>query len=161
MKKQRKQTPKKRKAKLPVTDVRDQSRRDFMRKVPLWAGGGIALLGGGYWAVGAVRAGAAEYDLSRIGQGKPAVVQIHDPQCPICNALQRQARAALDGFEECDLVYLVANIRTGLGEQFAAEHRVPHITLLLFDAEGALTEVLRGPQEAEDLRRAFEAHLAT
>lgn len=160
MKKQRKPSQKKRKAQAPRAPAVDQSRRDLMRKAPYWALGGAAVLGGGYWAVGAVRAGAAEYDLSRIGQGKPTVVQIHDPQCPVCNRLQKQARAALEGFGECDLVYLVANIRTGLGEAFAAEHRVPHVTLLLFDGAGALARVLSGPQDASTLRKAFEAHLA-
>ena len=31
----------------------------------------------------------AEKDLTKIGKGKPYVVQIHDPNCPICTALQK------------------------------------------------------------------------
>ncbi len=157
MKKQRKPQKKKNKSQKPA-DQKKRTRRDVMRLIPMGAAGAVVLGGGGYLAVGAVLAGAAEYDLSRVGNGKPSVVQVHDPQCPTCNALQRQARRALREFGECDLVYLVADIRTAAGTAFAQEHRVPHVTLLMFDGNGELQTVLRGMKTAEDLRVQFRAH---
>ena len=59
--------------------------------------------GGGWYLVSEVRATIAEQDLSRIGNGIPAVVQIHDPQCPRCLALQRETRKAMSGFADDEL----------------------------------------------------------
>ncbi len=157
MKKQRKPARKKQKA-LAKAQSSKLTRRELVRMLPMGVLGGAALGGAGYFGISAVRAGAAEYDLSRIGTGKPAVVQIHDPQCPTCAALQKEARHALEGFGECDLVYLVANIRTGPGQQLAQKHRVPHVTLLLFDGVGNLQEVLRGMQNREALHQQFKTH---
>jgi len=112
----------------------------------------MAVGGAGAWAVGHVRAIRADHDLGRLGRGIPAVVQVHDPQCPVCNALQRQTRKALSGFEDSEVIYLVANIRTAEGTAFAARHGAPHVTLLLFDGAGRLRDTLHGPREAEELR---------
>ncbi len=120
--------------------------------------GTVAAGGGIWWAVGAVRATAAEQDLSRIGQGKPTIVQVHDPQCPMCTQLQREVRKALKCFGECDVVYLVANIRGDEGRQFASQHRVPHVTLMLFDEASAVQDVLRGVRTEEELKPVFQAH---
>ncbi|MEO1283620.1 MAG: hypothetical protein AAFV92_01940, partial [Pseudomonadota bacterium] len=77
---------------------------------------GVAVVGGGsVFAVSAVRATAREQDISRIGQGVPTVVQIHDPGCSLCAALQKETRKALKGFEPAELDYVVANIQTDEG----------------------------------------------
>ena len=136
-----------------------QSRRDFLK----WArNGAIALpvLGGiGYYSVQSVQATICEADLSKIGQGTPSIVQIHDPQCPLCQDLQRQTRRALKGFDDDELTYLVANVKTEQGSAFAAYHGVPHVTLLLFDGAGEMVQVIRGPNNADVLRDMFDAHL--
>ncbi len=36
------------------------------------------------------------HDLSVIGKGVPTIVQIHDPNCPLCNQLRRNADAAAE-----------------------------------------------------------------
>jgi len=136
----------------PVETV---SRRSVLGRIGVGAAGLVVLGGAGVWGMGHVQAIQAEHDLSRLGQGVPVVVQVHDPQCPVCNALQDEARAALRGFEEDEMLYLVANIRTAEGSDFAARHGVPHVTLLLFDSAGRLRETLRGPHEADALRPAF------
>jgi len=159
MKKQRKPRKTKQRKHSAEAVAPETSRRDLLRLLPMGAAGALAAGGIGYFALGAVRAGAAEYDLSRLGNGKPAVVQVHDPQCPTCNALQRQARRALRDFDDEALVYLVADIRTGPGAAFAQEHRVPHVTLLLFDGRGRLQTTLRGMKTADELRVQFGAHL--
>ncbi|MEM8752848.1 MAG: hypothetical protein AAGF90_07720 [Pseudomonadota bacterium] len=125
-----------------------------------WKIGGAAAFGlGGFLLFDHFAATAAEHDLSRIGLGVPAVVQIHDPQCPQCAAFQREARTALSGFDEDELLYLVANIRTSSGQALAARYGAPHVTILLFDGDGAMRQVVPGPAPADRLRDAFEAHV--
>jgi len=122
--------------------------------------GAAALLGGGYFATRSVRASIAEQDLSRIGQGVPAIVQVHDPQCPLCAALQKESRKALGNMSGEKPEFLVANIKTTDGGAFAARHGVPHVTLLLFDHRGELRQTLRGPQDRDALLPIFEEHMA-
>ncbi|WP_108835950.1 hypothetical protein [Tateyamaria sp. Alg231-49] len=128
------------------------------------AGGGVLAAAGaggvGLWAVGSFRAYAAEHDLTRVGQGDIAIVQIHDPQCPTCTALQKQTRAALRDFDDCGVTYLVADITTPDGAAFARKHRVSHVTLLLFDGAGELHETAQGLQQASQLAQTFAAHKA-
>lgn len=119
----------------------------------------MAIGGVGYWTVGSVSASIGEADLSRIGDGTPSIVQIHDPQCSQCAALQREVRDALEAFDDEALTYLVANITTTEGRALAARHNVGHVTLLLFDGPGRLRSIERGPQSSAALREAFAAHL--
>lgn len=135
----------------------EQPERRIAMRAMMGAAGAFGLGGAGWFAVQAVQATAAEMDLSRVGQGKPSIVQIHDPTCPMCTQLQRETRAALSCFEECEIVYLVANINGDEGRQFALQYGVPHVTLLLFDAEGTHVNTLRGVRDSEELKSAFEA----
>ncbi|MEM1383224.1 MAG: hypothetical protein AAF713_09360 [Pseudomonadota bacterium] len=136
-----------------------KDRRQMLRSVASWGAVAVALGGVGYWAVGGVRATIAEQDLSRVGNGTPTIVQIHDPQCRECMALQVETRDALAALDSQSLDYVVANIRTAEGRAFAGRHDVSHVTLLLFDGRGALRNVLRGVQPSATLQREFEAHL--
>ncbi len=131
-------------------------RRKFLNRL-MWIGGGVVVLGGAT-AFGArsVLAKVAERDLTRLGQGVPTVVQVHDPQCPTCNALERQARRALSEFSDTDLQFLIADIKTQEGLSFAGRYGVPHVTLLLFDGQGNLVETLQGMRQAPELREAFQ-----
>ena len=122
--------------------------------------GAAVLVGGGYFGIRAVQAALGEADLSRIGNGVPTIVQVHDPSCPVCNALQREARKALSSMEGDKPDYLVANITTVEGSNFAADHGVPHVTILTFDAKGELQEVLRGSKTSDELQPVFEGLMA-
>ncbi|WP_299688029.1 hypothetical protein [uncultured Tateyamaria sp.] len=126
-------------------------------------GGAVAstlVLGGGIWGLSSFRTYAAEHDLSRVGQGAPAIVQVHDPQCPTCTALQKQTRRALRDFDDCGLTYLVADIKTPEGAAFARRFNVPHVTLLLFDGAGDLKRTVRGLHDSPHLAEVFAAHKA-
>lgn len=147
-----------RKAQVKPAPSPQATRRDFLKILRNGGVGGVVIAGGGYFAFGSFTAYAAEHDLSRIGQGKPVVVQVHDPQCPVCTSLQKQTRRALREFGECDFVYLVADIKTPEGQAFAALHRVPHVTLLVFDAVGTRLETVSGMQSAGQLIPIFKAH---
>jgi len=143
------------KAPEPQVDSPDLARRKFLARARNGVLG-VALLGGsGLWAASAVRSTRREHDLSRIGNGLPTVVQIHDPQCSQCTALQRQARKALKCFETSDVQYLVASIRTEDGAAFAARHAVPHVTLMMFDGHGTHRDTWTGVRTSEELKDAF------
>lgn len=133
------------------------SRRSFLGK---GAAATAVLAGGGVWAISSFRSYAAEHDLTRVGQGSVTIVQIHDPQCPTCTALQKQTRAALRDFDDCGLTYLVADIKTPEGAAFARKYRVPHVTLLLFDGAGELHRTVQGLQQSARLAEVFAAHKA-
>ncbi len=167
MKKQKRKTkrPVKKQAQAPAgAGVEDApattSRRDVLRKIR--NGGLLALVagGGGWYLVQDVRATIREHDLTQIGNGIPTVVQVHDPQCPRCLALQRETRDALAAFDDGELQYLIADISRQEGRQLAAAHNVNHVTLLLFDAEGNRRDVLVGENTSAYLEDVFRRHVA-
>ena len=100
----------------------------------------------------------ASHDLSVVGKGIPAIVQIHDTSCALCNQLRRNTDSAIKPFGD-RLLYRIADISTPQGRQLQRRHDVPHVTLLLFDGEGELRNVLTGVKSDEVLQRAFEIHL--
>lgn len=133
----------------------DHGRRRLLRRARNWAIGLSTVAGVGFLFVQNVRSSIHERDLSRIGNGTPTIVQIHDPQCALCRSLQRETRQALNQFEENELDYVVANIKTTEGSKFAIQYAVPHVTLLLFDKSGELKTTLRGQRQSEELGIAF------
>ena len=157
-----KKSPKSRRAKRKSHATSQASagwtKRDVLRLFRNGAVGLAAVGGVGYFGTRSVLATIAEHDLTRIGQGKPTIVQIHDPQCPTCLSLQKATRRALRCFGECDFVYLVANIKTDEGGALANRHGVPHVTLLVFDAEGELTETIHGLRTRDELKDIFQGH---
>lgn len=136
------------------------TRRETFRQVRDWGLISLVLGAGAWWLVNDVRADIRDHDLTRIGTGTPVVVQIHDPQCPTCRALQREVRAALTAFDDGALDYVVANIRTDEGRALADAHGVGHVTLLLFDGNGKRLQTLSGMRRESALRAAFSRHLA-
>lgn len=143
------------------TSKKALSRRELFTKLQYGAVAALAAGGFGWFVVDEAVAMAQESDLTRIGNGIPTIVQIHDPQCPKCIALQREARDALENFDEGQLQYLVANIKSTTGQRFATTHGVGHITLLMFDGAGRRRQILAGPNESSYLTDAFQRHLDT
>lgn len=136
------------------------TRREVVRSTAMLAGIGAVVLGGiGYVGTG-VYAEIVEGDLSKLGNGLPTIVQIHDPQCPRCRALQKETRDALAEFEDGRLQYLVANIRNGDGKRFADKHGVGHVTLILFDGDGKARKTLVGERASGALVSEFRRLIA-
>lgn len=134
------------------------TRRDVMRGVGFGALG-VAVAGGSVYAgTRMYRDYMFEHDLSRIGKGKPAVVQVHDPQCSSCLALQNETRRAMKQFGECDVIYVVADITQPEGQVFARRHAVQHVTLVLMDGRGEVTQVLPGFRQRAELEPVLAAH---
>ncbi|MEL6840180.1 MAG: hypothetical protein AAFP85_12875 [Pseudomonadota bacterium] len=159
MKKQRKrqQTKKKSHQRAALTPARKTDRRAMLRN-SLFLAGVVGV--GGLLTANTVMATMAEHDLTRVGQGVPTIVQVHDPQCTSCQELQRETRAALKAFDEADLQYAVANITSAAGADFANMYGAPHVTLLLFDGAGELRGTLNGVRARNELQTAFERLVA-
>lgn len=159
MKKQRKKPTTKRIAQAPQTADAPMTRRNTLR---LLRNAAIALpvVGvAGYFTTQAVQASICELDLTKIGDGVPAVVQVHDPQCHLCVTLQRQTRRVLRLYADDSHHFLVANITSTQGEFFARRHGVGNVSLVLLDGAGQQVGVVRGPISNEALRQAIEGHL--
>lgn len=133
----------------------DKGRRRFLGLTGNGALGVLAAGGLGLFFVQQVRSSMHEHDLSRIGNGTPTVVQIHDPECSICLTLQRETREALQQFDGSEVNYVVANIRSAEGRRFANQFGVQHVTLLLFDGNGEHQGTLHGQRQSEELAVAF------
>ncbi len=76
------------------------------------------------------------HNLADIGQGKPVVVQIHDPSCQLCLQLRKNAGAAVDRLNG-DILFRVADITTPQGRALQLRYDVGNVTLLLFDSPEA------------------------
>ena len=160
--KRRNKSPRKPNTHLPAAIEADDpvpARRQFLGKIGKGALAVLVAGGGSWYMINDVRATMCEHDLSKIGNGMPTIVQIHDPQCPRCVALQRETRDAICEIGEAKLQFLVANIRTAEGRKLASAHGVGHVTLLLFDGAGKRRTILSGPKDAEYLSAAFRYHL--
>ncbi len=138
---------------------KSMSRRDLLGLAKFGAVAAVVFGGGGWYVVSKVQASMSEGDLSKIGNGIPAIVQVHDPQCPTCNALQRAARDALASFDDAKVQYLVANLTVPDGRDFAREHNAGRVTLLLFDGEGRRVRSLTGRRTKHELEALFRDHL--
>ena len=136
------------------------TRRDLMGWLKFGAVGAVVVGGGGWYFAGRVMAGIREADLGRLGNGMPTIVQIHDPSCPSCTALQRATRDALDRFQDGQVQYLVANLNDPVGRAFARDHGVGRVTLLLFDGRGKRVGMISGRRSADELEGTFRRYLA-
>ncbi|CTQ56086.1 hypothetical protein LP7551_04643 [Roseibium album] len=133
----------------------DAGRRKFLELARNLTIGFAAVGGTGYVFAQSFKSTMHEHDLTRVENGRPTVVQIHDPNCSMCLALQRETRKALEMMESEELDYVIANIKTQKGQTFANRYGVQHVTLLLFDKRGELQGVLQGQRGSYALRDAF------
>ncbi len=131
------------------------TRRAMLRNIVAFGAVGVAVAGGVGFLAHGVMASVAEADLDVIGQGVPVIVQIHDPSCPDCTRLQREARAAMRNFNDDQLLYRVANLTTEKGARFAAGHGQGRVTLILLNAQGRRVQVVNGVHDRQSLAQDF------
>lgn len=137
----------------------DQKKRKTLRLLRNLAIAAPVVGVAGFLSVRSVQATICEADMTKIGKGRVAVVQIHDPNCQLCAALQKQTRRAMKSFDADSYRFLVANIKTDDGRAIAARYRVPHVTLLLFDKRGDMVRVVRGPVNQDALENILAVHM--
>jgi len=102
-----------------------------------------------------------EHDLSVIGNGRtPTVVQIHDPNCQLCNQLKRNVAAVKGEFKD-KVEFKTANIKTNKGGRFAQRYSAPHVTLLFFDKKGNRVNTLQGVSSEKDIQQALASLVAS
>lgn len=92
-----------------------------------------------------------EHDLSVIGNGKPTLVQIHDPGCRLCQRLQSNVDKVKGEFKDV-IQFKIANIAKQKGKRFASKHNVPHVTLLFFDKQGERVNTMQGVSSADEIK---------
>jgi hypothetical protein len=98
-------------------------------------------------------------DLSRIGQGTPALVVARDISF-VAGAevmdLMNEIRPEYAGRAE----FLVAHLGRPEGQSFARRFDARDGTVILFAGDGSVRTTLRAPRTAAELRRALDAVLA-
>lgn len=95
----------------------------------------------------------AVHDLSIIGNGKPVVVQVHDPSCDLCRQLKRATETALEASPEIE--YRIADLTTKKGEQLAKKYGAKKVTLLLFNDGGEHIDTIQGVTPVDRLKSVF------
>jgi hypothetical protein len=125
-------------------------------RLPSWAKATLAVLlfalvGAALWSQ--LPKGGYPTDLSRIGNGRPAVVLAHDANYTAGMAVMEMLHPIRR--EHADRVdFLVAHLGMADAQAFAREHGVGDGSVLLFRADGQRLAVLRPGSEA-DLRLAI------
>ncbi len=122
----------------------------------------VVVAAAGGWGLYAYNQGEERIrDLTAVGTGVPAVVQVHDSTCPVCSELRANVESIEDGYSEEELLIRIADVHTDEGVAFAARHTTARrATLLFLDAEGELVDVRSGAIPPEDLRLLFSRHIA-
>jgi len=132
--------------------------RSLSRKKLLMIVGGVIALLLAAVSIQAYESGQQElHDLSVIGQGKPVLVQVHDPSCPTCRRLKKIVSSTLDSSDP--VLYRVANITTESGKALADKYSVPKVTLLFFNGRGKHVHTTSGLQTTEQLDSAINEFL--
>lgn len=135
------------------------SRARQRRRRKVWLSALVVVAAGGGTLFALNQRDGDIYDLSAVGNGTPAVVQVHDVTCPICTELRAQIETIQDEYDEGQLVIRIADVRDDAAVQFAAQYTTARrATLLFFDGDGTLVGTTSGAQSVAALRRAFDSH---
>ena len=123
-----------------------QSRRKFLL-LPVAA----VAIGGTAFGLNALETNKQElHDLTVIGNGTPAVVQIHDPSCPTCRRLKGIMKNTIDSGDPVN--YRLADITTPEGKSLQDKYRASKVTLLFFDARGKHVHTTQGLRTSEEIK---------
>lgn len=109
--------------------------------IAVFAGAVLTLLPRGY-----------SRDLSQIGKGVNAVVQIHDHN-QVSSQQLMDALNKLRGDYEGRVIFLVADIYTPEGKEFATAHGTESAALVFFAPNGEKLTMLHGLQDKDTIRK--------
>ena len=136
-----------------MTDAARASHRPAARwRKPVLVALFLALVGAFVWQQ-LPTAGYAT-DLSRVGQGRPALVLAYDSNFTSGMGVMELLNDIRDDYEE-RVQFLVAHLATPTARDFASRHGAADGTVLLFAGNGERIATLHQPQTAEELRRAL------
>lgn len=90
-------------------------------------------------------------DLSLIGKGKPAIVLIFDKENVASMDLMEEFNQIRDDYEG-EIEFLVADIGTTVGDQFASSHSMGSASAVYFMGGGEKVIAFYGPQDRAVLR---------
>ena len=93
-------------------------------------------------------------DLSRVGQGRPALVLAFDSNFTGGMGVMELMNDIRDDYEG-RVHFLVAHLATPQAREFASRHGAADGTVLLFAGNGERIGTLHQPQSAEELRQAL------
>jgi hypothetical protein len=96
-------------------------------------------------------------DLSRLGEGRPAAVIIHDHNT-VDSIVLMQHLDELRAEYEPALLLLLADFHRPDGRAFAERYDLPRASLTLFDARGEQVQTYTRHREREDLVRFLEQY---
>ncbi|MDH5480730.1 MAG: hypothetical protein OEX11_08225 [Nitrosomonas sp.] len=91
-------------------------------------------------------------DLSVIGQGTNAVVLVHDSNILQSADTMVAMNAVRDDFDD-RIAFIIADLNTPDGRQFADSHGLGPVALAFFASNGDRLQVLYNEQTAESLRK--------
>jgi hypothetical protein len=91
-------------------------------------------------------------DVSKVGQGRPAAVLVHDHGLVQSMELMSALDAVRGEFESSTL-FIVADTYHPRGQAFVEAHRLPPVALVMFDGDGDLLGRHTGNTDAESIRR--------
>ncbi|MEM9605748.1 MAG: hypothetical protein AAGA11_23040 [Pseudomonadota bacterium] len=120
-------------------------------------GGGVALVAGGLGAAGLHAYDTNQrtlHDLSVVGNGVPAIVQVHDPGCRLCRRLKAATTEALEAYDGIN--YRLADVTRPEGKAVQDRFNVPHVTLLYFNGRGEMIHSTNGTLPADRIAEDIE-----
>ncbi len=103
--------------------------------------------------------GSYPTDLSRIGQGQPALVLAIDSNYSGGASVMELLNTVRHDFAG-SVQFLVASMALPNGQNFARQHQVGDGSVLLFDAQGRRVAVIHGPRTPDELRQVLRQALA-
>ncbi|NBB90268.1 MAG: hypothetical protein GVY23_03560 [Spirochaetes bacterium] len=152
----------------PDTQARkreEKARRERRRRRHrvLWIAAILAVVAAaGGWGLYAYNQGEERIrDLTAVGLGVPAVVQVHDATCPVCSELRANVESIEGDYSDDELLIRIADVHTDKGAAFASRHTMARrATLLFLNGEGELVDVRSGAIPSEDLKLLFSRHIS-
>lgn len=96
--------------------------------------------------------GSFSNDLTRVGQGQPALVMLREVHVMGGDRVMEQMLLIQAEFQD-SAEFLVVHTGDPDGEAFAAEHNISDGSLVLFDAEGQVLGRSARPESADALRQ--------
>lgn len=97
-------------------------------------------------------------DVSRIGQGRPAAVLVHDKESVLSFELMTLLGDVRGDYED-RVEFLAVDAATDRGRQFMRDHNVNEGVLVLFAADGRRAAVLGNIRDEATLRATLARHL--